>query len=241
MTGQRRLATSERRALCANLWPMLVRRALIGAVAFSLVLAAAAWVPVGPGALGGLQGENVGPGTTVADPGHSLWEGFAPDTSVVAEPDTVTTVAPDLGLRPIPIPADSYAPETVVEIGRIQIPAIGLDQSLFDGVTLHNIDRGPSHWPGTAMPGQPGNTVVAGHRITNTHPFRNLDSLVGGDEVIFEVGGTRSVYHVVDSLTVRPDDVWIANQTPAATGTLYACHPPGSQAYRFVIRMVLAA
>lgn len=221
---------------------MLVRRALIGALALSFVLAVAAWVPVGPGALARLQGENVSPVTTVPTvPGSDL---VAPPLDALLDttvPAPVTTVAPDLGLRPISIPADSYAPEPVVEIGRIEIPAVGLAQPLFDGVTLHNIDRGPSHWPGTAMPGQPGNTVVAGHRVTNSRPFRNLDALTTGDEVIFEVGGTRSVYHVVDSLTVRPDDVWIANQTPASTGTLYACHPPGSQAFRFVVRLILAA
>lgn len=225
---------------------MLVRRAVIGALAVSLVCVAAAWVPAGHGALAGLQGENLGAATTAA-PAPAIATATA--TTVPVAPDAVvpdTAVAPvstiaDLGLHPIPIPADPYSPEPIVEIGRIEIPAIGLSQTLFDGVTLNNIDRGPSHWPGSAMPGQPGNTVVAGHRVTNTRPFRNLDALVAGDEVIFEVGDTRSVYHVVDNLTVRPDDVWVADQTPASTGTLYACHPPGSQAFRFVVRMVLAA
>ena len=108
-------------------------------------------------------------------------------------------------------------------------------------MTLHNIDLGPSHWTGTALPGQPGNTVFAGHRITNSHPFRHLDQLVAGDEVIFTVDGVRSVYRVTGSMVVGPDETWIADQTPDATGTLYACHPPGSLAYRYVVKLALAA
>ena len=40
---------------------------------------------------------------------------------------------------------------------------------------------------------------------------------------------------------VSPDDTWIADQTPEPTGTLYACHPPGSAAYRYVVKLALAA
>ena len=142
--------------------------------------------------------------------------------------------------RPVRIPDDPYAPEPVVELGTIEIPRIGLTSALFHGVTLHNIDRGPSHWPGSAMPGQPGNAVVAGHRATNGEPFRRVDELAAGDLVVFSVGGVRSTYRVTDSMVVRPDDTWIADQSTATTATLYACHPPGSLAYRYVVRLVLA-
>ena len=140
---------------------------------------------------------------------------------------------------PVHIPADSYAPEPVVEIGTMEIPAIGLSHRVFQGVTLHNIDLGPSHWTGTALPGQRGNTVFAAHRVTNTHPFRDIDQLKSGDEVVFTVGGARSTYRVNGNLVVEPTDVWIGTQTEAFTGTLYACHPPGSLAYRYVVTMEL--
>ena len=143
--------------------------------------------------------------------------------------------------RPVRIPDDPYAPEPVVEIGTIEIPRIGLVHPLFRGVTLHNIDRGPSHWPGSAMPGERGNAVVAGHRATNSQPFRRIHELSAGDDVIFSVAGARSTYRVTESFVVRPVDTWIADQTEAPTATLYACHPPGSEAYRYVVRLVLAA
>ena len=162
---------------------------------------------------------------------------LAPPTTL---PSTTTTTAV-VHTQPVIIPRDSYAPEPVKEIGTIEIPALGLVHTAYEGVTLHNIDLGPSHWIGTAKPGQPGNTVFAGHRITNSHPFRHLDALVEGDEVIFTVDGVRSVYRVTASMVVSPDETWIADQTPEATGTLYACHPPGSLAYRYVVRLALAA
>jgi sortase A len=140
---------------------------------------------------------------------------------------------------PVGIPLDEYHPEPVVEIGTMEIPRIGLVHRIFQGVTLHNIDLGPSHWPGTALPGQLGNTVFAGHRVTHSHPFRNIHLLQPGDEVVFDVDGVRSVYRVTGTLVVEPHDTWIGDQSAEYTGTLYACHPPGSAAYRYVVRMAL--
>jgi sortase A len=140
---------------------------------------------------------------------------------------------------PVMPPADPYAPEPVTVVGTIEIPALGLARPLHEGVTLNNIDRGPSHWPGTAMPGELGNVVVAGHRVTHGGPFRHIDKLVAGDEVIFTVGERRSVYRVTDHEVVTPDAIHIVDQTPEFTGTLFACHPPGSEAYRYVVRLAL--
>ncbi len=158
-----------------------------------------------------------------------------PTTSAYADP-TRPPPGPPLP-EPVVIPADSYAPEPVTEIGSIEIPSIGLRHRAFQGVTLHNIDRGPSHWTGSALPGQVGNTVFAGHRATHSQPFFRIDALDPGDEVIFTLGGKRSTYRVTGHLVVDPSASWIADQTSAYTGTLYACHPIGSTAERYVVRL----
>ncbi|MCA1692235.1 MAG: class E sortase [Actinobacteria bacterium] len=158
----------------------------------------------------------------------------------VPETSTTTALAAMPAAEPAFIPGDSYAEEPVTEIGSMEIPKISLAHAIFQGVTLNNIDHGPSHWPGTALPGQRGNTVFAGHRTTRTHPFLRMDELEPGDEVIFRVGGVRSVYRVTGSEVVEPEAVWIADQTSDATGTLYACHPPGSASYRYVVKLALA-
>jgi sortase A len=142
--------------------------------------------------------------------------------------------------QPIAPPANPRASEAEVVIGHIEIPKLGLSVPLRQGITLTQIDRGPSHWPGTAMPGQIGNVVVAGHRVTHTRPFRHIDKLVNGDEVVFTVEGQRWTYVVTGNQVVTPQALWIVDQTPAPTATLFACHPPGSARYRYVVHLALA-
>ena len=137
---------------------------------------------------------------------------------------------------PAPLPADPYADDPDEPIGRIVIGAIGLDSELGEGMTLTEINRGPAHWPGTAMPGALGNVVVAGHRTTWSSPFRHLDLLEVGDEIRFSVAGRVAVYRVTETLVVAPEDVWIAQQGPSRIVTLFACHPVGSAAQRIVVR-----
>ena len=137
---------------------------------------------------------------------------------------------------PIDVPADPYASEPIVEIGRLEIPKLGVAQRLMEGVTLRNIDLGPSHWPGTALPGAAGNMVVAGHRVTHSRPFRNLDRLGTGYQIVVTAKGRRATYQVASSFVVTPDRTDIANPTGSPTLTLFACHPPGSARQRYVIR-----
>ena len=156
---------------------------------------------------------------------------------------TTTTVATTLAptSQPVDPPANAYADEPHVVIGTIEIPKLGLSVPLNQGISLRTIDRGPSHWPGTSLPGRAGNTVIAGHRVTHSKPFRHIDTLVGGDEIIFTVDGVRSVYAVTDHEVVTPDATWIVSQTSDSRATLFACHPPGSARYRYVVRAALVS
>ena len=162
------------------------------------------------------------------------------DRVVLHDVRSLVPPEPEAQPGPIAIPEDPYAPEAVVRIGTITIPKLGLEHDLFSGVTLNVIDHGPSHWPGTALPGQPGNAVIAGHRVTHDHPFLHIDDLRPGDQVIFDVSGVRSTYRVTGSEIVTPDAVWIANQTATPTATLYACHPLHSKKQRYVVHLALA-
>lgn len=161
-------------------------------------------------------------------------------TTTTLPPPPPTTLAP-----PAPRPAKpvsnpgSYAPEPVVEIGTIEIPKIGLTHRIMEGITLRNIDFGPSHWPGTAFPGENGNAVFAGHRVTHTHPFMRINELESGDLVIFRIQGRKSTYSVTGSEVVYPENLSIVNQTETATATLFACHPPHSAKQRYVIHLAL--
>ena len=156
-------------------------------------------------------------------------------------PTTVATAPPATAPpnKPARVPSNPYAREPLVQIGSIEIPKIGLNHAIFRGISLRTIDHGPSHWPGTANPGQVGNAVFAGHRVTHSHPFRHIDQLAPGDEVIFNVDGGRHTYLVTGSEVVTPKALHIVDQTPTATATLFACHPPGSARFRYVVRLAL--
>lgn len=158
-----------------------------------------------------------------------------PLQGIVVEVPVRSDLDPSVVLpTPEPSPANAYAPTPVVEHGTLEIPAIGLSQTLFEGVTLTAINRGPSHWPGTAMPGEVGNVVVAGHRTTYSKPFYLLDELVPGDELIFTIGAERIVYELDRIEIVAPDDIHIIDQTNENRATLFACHPRGSARQRIV-------
>jgi sortase A len=178
------------------------------------------------------------PATTPAPPTTP-----APTTTVAPTTTAATTIATTTTQLTLPQPAPAPDPnlqEAPFQLGRIQIPKIGLDQGLWEGVSLSSLDRGPGHWPGTAMPGQLGNVVVGGHRVSHDHPFRHIDQLVPGDQIIMTMGGVQNVYDVTGSQVVTPNDVWVINQTPAHTATLFACHPPGSTKLRYVVFAKLA-
>jgi sortase A len=153
---------------------------------------------------------------------------------------TTTTLPPSTFAPPPPQPAAPVAAQTsgrepVIELGRIEIPKIGVDSIMFEGIRMTTLDLGPGHWPGSALPGQPGNVVVAGHRTSKHKVFRNVDQLVAGDEIVFTDANGRHVYRVNRTEIVYPDAVWIINPTPTPTVTLFACHPPGSVRQRIVV------
>ena len=150
-----------------------------------------------------------------------------------------TTTRPATLPVPETLPSDPYAPTPPVVVGTIEIPKLGVRAELQRGMTLTAIDRGPSWWPGTALPGEWGNVVVAGHRTTHSKPFARLHELVPGDRVVFTVGGERFDYEVRGVITVPAEWIDIAAQDWAHTATLFACHPPGSARERIVAKLRL--
>ena len=116
---------------------------------------------------------------------------------------TTTTVAATLPNPEAP-PADPRAAEQLTQVGTIEIPKIGVSKAMYEGITLTTLDHGPGHWPGTAMPGQIGNVVIAGHRVSHDKPFRNIDKLEVGDDVIMTTADGRFDYKVTGTEVVYP-------------------------------------
>ena len=108
------------------------------------------------------------------------------------------------------------------------------------GVSLGDLQRGPGHYPGTALPGRAGNFAVAGHRTTYGAPFFNLDQLRKGDEVLVTArDGKRYTYRVHSQEIVSPSDTWVVGPDPLERGrktlTLTTCNPRFSNAQRLIV------
>ena len=122
---------------------------------------------------------------------------------------------------------------------RLQIPKLDVDVIVVEGTSLAALRAGAGHYPRTALPGEPGNVAIAGHRTTYGRPFRELDSLVAGDKVVLTTPIGRHVYEVTGRpWIVAPDDWSVVTRYPKRGSflTLTSCHPEGSAAYRIVAR-----
>lgn len=165
----------------------------------------------------------------------------------------VTTLAPDTTLPGETVPLETTtttvpvaAPTSVLPggeaIARIKIEKIGLDYTVVEGTAVADLKKGPGHFRGTPMPGELGNSAIAGHRTTYGEPFNELDELVPGDliEVTTLVG--RYIYSVTGSLVVNPDEANLIIPTidpTVATLTLVTCTPEYTSAQRLAVQAVL--
>jgi len=172
----------------------------------------------------------------------------APTTTATA-PTTTATLATTTTAGPAPIVydvippggrqnlgGDKHAMTAHPAFGMIVIPKINVVHPIFEGIEESAIHWGPGHWPGSAIPGSVGNSVFAGHRVTHTRPFLDIDLLALGDQMTFHMATGTYVYEVTERIIVGPNDVWITNPTPTPTVTIFACHPKRSAAKRYVVR-----
>jgi sortase A len=131
-------------------------------------------------------------------------------------------------------------------IGRISIPALGLDAVVVQGTSAGDLAAGPGHYASTAMPCAAGNTAIAGHRTTFLHPFYFLDRLRPGDVITLTTPAATCSYRVAQApFAVAPTDTAAIAATAATaataggTLTLTTCTPRGSAAKRLVVKAVL--
>jgi sortase A len=133
--------------------------------------------------------------------------------------------------------ADHFAREVSVgdAIGRIKIPAVSADYVLIQGTDTASLQRGPGHYPDTPFPGQGGTVGIAGHRTTYLAPFRHIDQLDEGDQILLEMPYATFTYTVQTHQIVDPGDVGIVKQVGYERLVLTACHPLYSAAQRYAV------
>ena len=107
--------------------------------------------------------------------------------------------------------------------------------NVVEGVRTVDLRTGAGHMPDTALPGQPGNAVISGHRTTFGQPFHELDALDPGDRIEVDTALGTHIYAVREIRVVKPTDVWVADPREGAWLTLTTCHPKFSARQRLVI------
>jgi sortase A len=105
---------------------------------------------------------------------------------------------------------------------RLLIPKIQLDVVVVEGTSRKALLVGPGHLINTAAPGQPGNSVLAGHRDTF---FRRLAELVRGDAIDLSRAGKEYRYRVTRTQIVDPTSTEVLQSTPGYHLTLITCYP----------------
>lgn len=120
-------------------------------------------------------------------------------------------------------------------VGRLELPSLDRSYAMVEGTDTATLRKGPAHYPDTPLPGQGGTVAVAGHRTTFLAPFRTIDRLGPGDEIVAEMPYGRFTYRVEGTKIVRPDAVWVKRKVRYERLILTACHPVYSAAQRIVV------
>lgn len=122
----------------------------------------------------------------------------------------------------VPPPIPTPGPE---QARRIQIPAINVDSSIYQGQDWEQLKKGVGQHVGSAAPGRLGNLVLAAHNDIYGEIFRHLDQLERGDEIIISSERQQYVYVVRETVIVDPTEVWVMEPTEHASATLISCYP----------------
>lgn len=99
-----------------------------------------------------------------------------------------------------------------------------------------DLNKSLIQYPGTALPGRPGNTVIFGHSILPIfyNPknyisiFSLLPTLKKDDEIHIDYDGVSYVYKIETMFEVMPTDIQVLDQDSSDSFvTLVTCVPPG--------------
>jgi sortase A len=106
---------------------------------------------------------------------------------------------------------------------RVSIPKISLEVVVEEASSRSSLLNAPGHLDDTRVPGQAGNSGLAGHRGPF---FRNLGDLGRGDDIFVRRAGHRYHYVVKRKAIVEANDATVVKPSPQNRLTLITYYPP---------------
>lgn len=130
------------------------------------------------------------------------------------------------------------------KLSTLSIPKLNIEQAV---VRNDHTDLKQSliQYPGTANPGDLGNTVIFGHSVLPQffNPqnyvtiFSTLHRLVVGDKIELEADGASYTYEIYEMYETTPDDLSpLAQSYNGRYLTLITCTPPGTYLRRLIVK-----
>jgi len=141
--------------------------------------------------------------------------------------------------------------EDFTELGNIDYYTLSIPKFKIENAKVsvggEDLSENLIQYPGTALPGRMGNTVIFGHSILPQffNPknylsiFSRLPELKKNDEIEIYYDGISYLYRVVDLVEVYPDDIEVLEQRWGDSYlSLVTCVPPGDprKPRRLVVR-----
>ncbi len=145
-----------------------------------------------------------------------------------------------LGVRPnavaaIPVPTPGPRSPTRIVIGMINV-----DWPIVQGDSWSELKQGIGHRVGSANPGERGNLILSGHNDVYGEPFRDLEKLEVGQEVLVYAGSNAFRYVVKAKRVVAPSDLTVLAPSSKPMITLITCTPYRVDTMRLVVMGELA-
>src|SRR5690606_39099839 len=124
-------------------------------------------------------------------------------------------------------------------IARLHLPGGARPLTVLAGASGRNLAFGPALLDGTALPGNPGVSVIAGHRDTH---FANLGRLTVGDRIEIErPDGGVYAYEVAAVDVIDSEREVLRLDAPEPVLTLVTCYPFDALASGGPLRYVVTA
>ncbi len=120
-------------------------------------------------------------------------------------------------------------------IGRIEIGKLHAGYDIIQGTDTASLEKGPGHYPATAFPGLGQTVAIAGHRTTYLAPFRHIDQLGPGDQIVLKMPYAQFTYVVQYHRIVLPTALWVTRNVGYDRLVLSACNPLYSAAQRIIV------